>query len=113
MMDCRDVWNGLSVWYRGGLWVQIGLPSDIGEDRPTKGWACGVVGEARRMALDSHLAPYHGSMDEFGRSERQQGWVSLMGKVTHLCRVYQIVAVTSVFPEGTTERCGKGIPSDD
>ena len=52
-------------------------------------------------------------MDGKDHPERQQGWVSLMGKVTHLCRVYQIVTVTSVFPEGTTDRSGKGIPSDD
>ena len=67
------------------------------------------------MALDSHLAPYHGSMDGDCNPDRQQGCVSLMGKVTQLCRVNQkeIVTVTSVFPEGTTDRSGKGIPSDD
>ena len=67
------------------------------------------------MALDSHLAPYHGIMDGKDRPNRQQSWGSLMGKVMQLCRVNQkeIVTVTSVFPEGTTDRSGKGIPSDD
>ena len=67
------------------------------------------------MALDSHLAPYHGSMDGDSCPERQKGWGTLMGKVTQLCRVnkQEIVTVTSVFSEGTTDRSGKGIPSDD
>ena len=32
---------------------------------------------------------------------------SLMGKVTHLCRVYQIVAVTPCSGKGTTNAAGK------
>ena len=32
---------------------------------------------------------------------------SLMGKVTHLCRVYQIVAVTPCSGKGTTNVAGK------
>ena len=35
---------------------------------------------------------------------------SLMGKVTHLCRVYQIVACHSLFREGNYERGRKGTP---
>ena len=32
---------------------------------------------------------------------------SLMGKVTHLCRVYQIVAITPCSGKGTTNAAGK------
>ena len=38
----------------------------------------------------------------------------LLGKAMQLCRVIkrETVTVTSLFQEGTTERSGKGIPSD-
>jgi hypothetical protein len=32
---------------------------------------------------------------------------SLVGKVTHLCRVYQIVAITPCFGKGTANAAGK------
>ena len=69
-IEARE-WCGIAVFVTG---------------RATNGRIC-VVRRGAVIGLDSYLAPYHGSMDGKDRPERQQGWVSLMGKVTQVCRV--------------------------
>lgn len=72
----------------------------------TKGWVCGVAEK------DSD---WLGSYTKSHTKEVCTGWAarlatrirSLMGKVTHLCRVYWIVACHSLFREGTTNAAGK------
>ena len=72
----------------------------------TKGWVCRVA-EKAVWAWILFLASHQGSVngDEFFRLAKRMS--SLMGKVTHLCRVYQIVAVTPCSGKGTANAAGK------
>ena len=86
MMDCRGCLERSILWYRGGLWVRNGLPYDKGEDRPTKGWVCGVT-EKGSDWLGSYTGP-HTKEVWTGKYARLVTWIrSLMGKAVHLCRV--------------------------
>ena len=60
------------------------------------------------MGLDFHTWPHTKGSVNGGKSLRMaKGVESLMGKVTHLCRVYQIVAVTPCSGKGTANAAGK------
>ena len=65
------------------------------------GWICGVEEYSEWIQ-----EPYAGQTTHL--SVRLVARLRLLlGKVTHLCRVYKIVTVTSVFPVGTTFAAGK------
>ena len=72
----------------------------------TKGWVCSR-GEGG-VGLDLYTWPHTKGSVNGGKSLRMAKRVrSLVGKVTHLCRVYQIVAVTPCSGKGTANAAGK------
>ena len=61
-------------------------PYDIGEDRPTKGWVCGVVAEDSDW-LGSYTGPHTKEVWTGMYARLVTRIRSLMGKAAHLCRV--------------------------
>ena len=60
------------------------------------------------MGLDLYTWPHTKGSVNGGKSLRMAKRVgSFVGKVTHLCRVYQIVAVTPCSGKGTPNAAGK------
>ena len=80
MMDCTRL-AGVKPYYR---------EMSASESGCTKGWACGVAEKGGDWLGSFDWASYQGSMNGIRGPDVQQGLRSLMGKVTHLCRVYEL-----------------------
>jgi hypothetical protein len=98
MMVCKNLVVGKAVCFGRSL-PGISQLTEMG----------GHSGSRRRAVIGLDLRPHTKEMwtsQQLGCATRLR---SLMGKATHLCRVYQIVACHSLFREtkGTTNAAGK------
>ena len=83
-MSMMDSARGLQG-YVLPLWGATGVSSAY-----RKGWACGVAEKGGDWLGSFDWASYQGSMNGICGPDVQQGLRSLMGKVMHLCRVYEL-----------------------
>ena len=70
-----------------GVYLRVKPRESIVDLDDTKGWAYGVAEKGSDWLGSFDWASYQGSMNGIRGPDVQQGLRSLMGKVTHLCRV--------------------------